>query len=38
MDDSSFLIFVVGCAVFATTIGAAFIALIASDHPEESEK
>ena len=31
-------IFIVGCAVFAMTIGAAFLALIASDHPEEAKK
>lgn len=29
------LIFVVGCAVFALTIGSAFVALIASDDPSK---
>lgn len=38
MDDNAFFIFVVGCVVFATTIGAAFTALIASDHPEEPDR
>jgi len=38
MDDSVYLIFMVGSVVFAITIGAAFTALIASDHPEDSEK
>jgi len=28
-------IFMFGCAVFGVTIGAAFCALIATDHPEE---
>lgn len=38
MDASLLPIFVVGCAVFGVTIGAAIIALIASDHPDESPK
>lgn len=38
MDDSLLPIFVVGCAVFGVTIGAAIIAFIASDHPDESTK
>ena len=33
MDD--IFIFVVGCAVFGLTIGSAFVALLASDHPNE---
>ncbi len=35
MDERIFLIFVVGCAVFAISISAAFLALIASDRPED---
>jgi hypothetical protein len=38
MDDNLLPIFVVGCAVFGVTIGAAIIALIATDHPDESLK
>ena len=30
-------IFVFGCAVFGITVSAAFIALIASDHPNEPD-
>lgn len=33
MDD--ILIFIVGCAVFGVTIGSAFVALIATDDPED---
>jgi len=38
MNDSVVPIFIVGCAVFAMTIGAAFLALIASDHPDEPSR
>ncbi len=38
MDNSVIPIFVVGCAVFAVTIASAFLALIASDHPDEPAK
>lgn len=38
MENSSILIFVIGCAVFAVTRSAAFLALIASDHPNEPER
>jgi hypothetical protein len=35
MNEHTVIIFVVGCAVFAVTVAAAFLALIASDHPDE---
>lgn len=38
MNASLVPIFIVGCAVFAITIGAAFLALIASDHPDQPQK
>lgn len=31
------LIFVFGCAVFGVTIGSAFVALLASDHPNNHD-
>lgn len=36
MDE--IFIFVVGCAVFGITIGSAFVALIASDHPNNGDQ
>jgi hypothetical protein len=35
MENSVFVIFVIGCVVFGVTIGAAFLALVASDYPDE---
>ena len=32
---SDVIIFIVGCAVFGVTLASAFVALIASDDPEE---
>jgi len=30
-------IFIFGCIVFGITLGAAFVALLATDHPNEPE-
>ena len=35
--DNIVLIFIVGCSVFALTIGSAFVAVIGSDKPSEKE-
>lgn len=35
--DNTVLIFMVGCSVFALTIGSAFVALIGSDKPNDNE-
>jgi len=34
MDERSVLIFAFGCVVFGITVASAFIALVATDHPE----
>jgi hypothetical protein len=38
MQDNVVIIFMVGCVVFAVTVCSAFLALIASDHPDEPGK
>ncbi len=38
MQDNVLIIFMVGCVVFAVTVSSAFLALIASDHPEGPDK
>ena len=35
--DNIALIFIVGCSVFALTIGSAFVAVIGSDRPNDKE-
>lgn len=38
MGDSSFMIFTVGCGVFALTLAAAFMSVIVGDEPEKPKK